>query len=822
MKNCCQLIWLILLTSPLSVNAQIVPDSTLSTKILPNININGILSDRVDGGASVGKNLFHSFSEFNINAGRGVYFTNPANVTNIFTRVTGANASNINGILGVLGTANLYLMNPNGIVFGVGAKLDLKGSFLGTTANSINFADGSQFSANTNSQPISVLTVSVPIGLGFGSNPKSINVNGAGHNIISTSDSFIPVLTGKAQSSLQVEPEKTLALIGGDINIIGGVLTAQNGYISLGSVNQPGTVEISTNNQNFTFNYSQIKEFGNIQLAQKAIVNANGANISSIQAHGGKISINDGSVLLTQNRGIASGGNIDINASESLELNGTTNDGKYRSSIINETVGPGATGNINISTKRLYIKDGAGIVTRNFRSPNSDGDININATELIQVSGFSPLDPLNAYSSIASLTFFTGQAGSVNASTQELILLNGGVLSSATLGIGTSGNVNVNADRINIIGTTSLISPSNIGSVTFGTGQGGEITVNTGELAIKQGGAIGSSALSNPKTFGTKLGSSGNITINASRQVEVSGSAPGYNSNISTAAATLEPSLRPLLGITPVVIADSGNVTINTPNLKIQDMGSVSVDNYGIGKAGILTINAQNIGLEQKGRISARTILGQGGNIFINAQNLQIRDDSTMSTSAGNIRNPGNGGDITINAETVVQLFNSNITANAFEGNGGNITIDTRGLFSLDSKIRASSQLGVDGEIQIITPDVKQDNSLKQQIGEFISTDKVIASTCIARKNVSQGSFVVTGNGSLPQAPNNSLDLSYVVVPVSPVSITGISSALITKPEWKKGDIIQEATQLVAAENGRLLLVAANSDFNSAQSLICE
>ncbi|RUT02893.1 hypothetical protein DSM106972_058130 [Dulcicalothrix desertica PCC 7102] len=82
--------------------------------------INGVLSDKIEGGAQSGNNLFHSFSEFNINTGRGVYFTNPTDVTNIFTRVTGANLSNINGILGVEGNANLFLMNPNGIIFGYG------------------------------------------------------------------------------------------------------------------------------------------------------------------------------------------------------------------------------------------------------------------------------------------------------------------------------------------------------------------------------------------------------------------------------------------------------------------------------------------------------------------------------------------------------------------------------------------------------------------------------------------------------------------------------------------------------------------------------
>lgn len=123
--------------TPLAVTAQVVPDNTMGIQVIQNIQINNVLSDRIDAGQQRGNNLFHSFSEFNINSGRGIYFTNPTNVINIFTRVTGTNASNLNGVLSVLGNANLFLMNPNGVVFGTGAKLDVKASFVGTTANSL-------------------------------------------------------------------------------------------------------------------------------------------------------------------------------------------------------------------------------------------------------------------------------------------------------------------------------------------------------------------------------------------------------------------------------------------------------------------------------------------------------------------------------------------------------------------------------------------------------------------------------------------------------------------------------------------------------------
>lgn len=155
-----------------SVQAQIVPDGTLGnersriTPIAPN-------TDRIDGGAGRGVNLFHSFQEFNVRDGRGAYFANPASVQNIFSRVTGGNVSNINGTLGVLGQANLFLLNPNGIIFGPNARLDIAGSFFASTASGFTFPDGSEFSA-TNPQAAPLLTVSLTPGLQRGGTSGAI------------------------------------------------------------------------------------------------------------------------------------------------------------------------------------------------------------------------------------------------------------------------------------------------------------------------------------------------------------------------------------------------------------------------------------------------------------------------------------------------------------------------------------------------------------------------------------------------------------------------------------------------------------------------
>lgn len=144
-------------------SAQITPDNTLgteSTVVTPNEVIRGLPSDGIDGGAIRGSNLFHSFQEFNVKEGTGVYFTNPQGIENILSRVTGANRSEILGRLGVLGEANLFLINPNGIVFGKNASLDVEGSFIGSTATSLKFADGTEF--NSKSPKSTLLSINVP------------------------------------------------------------------------------------------------------------------------------------------------------------------------------------------------------------------------------------------------------------------------------------------------------------------------------------------------------------------------------------------------------------------------------------------------------------------------------------------------------------------------------------------------------------------------------------------------------------------------------------------------------------------------------------
>jgi filamentous hemagglutinin family protein len=152
MKLRCQSFWfgssfslcLLVTTSPMS--AQIVQDTTLPNPSLITPNGN---TDVITGGTQTGFNLFHSFREFSVPTGRVASFQQvDQGIENIISRVTGASVSNIDGLIEVLQTngtvssGDFFLINPNGIIFSPNASLNVGGSFLASTASSLNFADG--------------------------------------------------------------------------------------------------------------------------------------------------------------------------------------------------------------------------------------------------------------------------------------------------------------------------------------------------------------------------------------------------------------------------------------------------------------------------------------------------------------------------------------------------------------------------------------------------------------------------------------------------------------------------------------------------------
>ena len=286
--------------------AQITPDTTLPNNSA--VTRTGELIT-IDEGTVNGSSLFHSFSEFNIRTGETAFFNNGMTIDNIITRVTGGELSTIDGLIQANDTANLFLLNPSGIQFGPNASLNIGGSFVGSTAESFLFEDGSIYSATNPTAP-PLLTVNVPRGLQYGSSPNPIQVE---------------------RAKLQVKTGQTLTLGGGDLTIAGGQLQAPNGGISLAST-LAGTLTLDENLVITEASNDGITNFGNIELTQGAIVDSSG----SINLQGNDISLQDGSQIRATTLGSVSGEDISVKA-KTLSIE----DG---ASISSTTIGEGKGG----------------------------------------------------------------------------------------------------------------------------------------------------------------------------------------------------------------------------------------------------------------------------------------------------------------------------------------------------------------------------------------------------------------------------------------------------------------------------------------------
>jgi filamentous hemagglutinin family protein len=706
--------------------AQVTPDSTLGTQrsvVTPNVAINGRLSDRIDGGTIQGANLFHSFDEFSIGEGRGAYFINPAGIENIFSRVTGTNISNIQGTLGVLGNANIFLINPNGIIFGQNASLDIKGSFLASTANSINFADKTQFITNT-SQPTALLSVSVPVGLQFGATSgKILNQSQANLGGTTNSSSF--------SDGLQVQPSKTLALVGGEVVLEAGNLTTVGGRIELGSVAGNSLVSLTQIEKGWALGYEGVQSFQDIHISQQAVVDVSGNGGGDIQVQGRRVMLTDASQISAITQGEKAGGDLTVNASESLELGS-------RTLLVTRTRGAGAAGNLTIITDKLSLQDGAQVLT-------------------------------------------------------------------STSGKGSGGQLTVLAsDSVELIGESDIIF-SGLVSATAAEGDAGNLTINARRLLVRDGAGISTESTGRrvSRRFIPATGRGGDLTVNVSDSVEVSGKNSGLFASTQGAG-------------------DAGDLMIATGNLTVQDGAEVSVSSQGTGDAGSLEVTARSVHLENGGKLRATTESGRGGgNIKLSDLNLLLlRGKSEISTNA---RGEGNGGDINIDTNLLIGLGNSDITATAIKGRGGNIRINTQGIFGIEprsqrtsqSDITASSQLGIDGMVEINRPDVDPTAELVVLPAEIVDVSGLVAQGCPAGGgNIATGSsqFVITGRGGLPPNPTEATRSDPVLADLgSPVQSqeNRASADIPIKSTSSDSDTLVEAQGWVIGSKGEVVLTAA-------------
>jgi filamentous hemagglutinin family protein len=252
---------------------QVSADGSFNTRV----NTSNNRDFTIEAGRAAGGNLYHSFQDFSVPTDGSASFNNASNVRNIIGRVTGGRVSTIDGLIRANGSANLFLINPSGLIFGANAVLDIGGSFVGSTGDRIQFADGTDLRTSTPQAP-PLLSVSVPVGLQFGANPGSIQVLGSGNNITLDPETF-SIVRSDRPPGLQVSSGQTLALIGGDVTLQGGNLTASSGRIEIGSVRN-GEVGLVPLASGWRVDYGGRNSLGDRQLGTVQLIDAASVDVS--------------------------------------------------------------------------------------------------------------------------------------------------------------------------------------------------------------------------------------------------------------------------------------------------------------------------------------------------------------------------------------------------------------------------------------------------------------------------------------------------------------------------------------------------------------
>ena len=799
-----------LLMAPTSAAiAQVIPDDTLPT------TVNAVGTDfTITGGATAGSNLYHSFSQFSIPTGSSAFFSNALNIENIFARVTGGSASNIDGLIRTNGTADLFLLNPSGILFGPNASLNVGGSFIASTADSVVFEDGASFSVNDpTASPL--LTVSTPVGLQLGSNAGAIWVEGP-----PAPNAFIPRLP-----TLSVTSGQTLALVGSQIDLNSATLSAPDGQVELWAV-QDAEVAFNSSLRNWRLaSEIDMADWGTVSLRQASLVNANGINGGAINIRGLGLTVQDGSNI-SSSTSAGRGRGITVQTTDFVDLLGASLPNQFFPGIgtsVGSIIGPpaiGRAGDVTVETENLNLRNGAGLSSSSSGNNSRSGDIVVRASN-IEVVGFQPF--LLQPSSITT-TLFSGtnnESGNITIESDRIRVRDGGLISTSLLAFspvfpttGRSGDISIRAtESFDISGATprGVLSGVSTGIQPFAEGQAGDIAIDVGQLQISNGGSVRSSlsgtgqagnisiratevAVSEPQLDGTSnlpggitvavgsnaIGPGGNINLTADRlrvfnggQITSSSEGNGPAGSVNLTANTIDvQGLSPSLvngqlhpsSITAAAAStfDAGSVNLVADTLTVQDGAQVTVSNSGTGNAGNLNATARNILLDNGASLRAEVNGGNQGNINLQVGDvLLLRRGSNITTNA---QGTSTGGNININAGFIVAVPNENsdIVANAVLGSGGNININTQGIFGLEfrdqltpqSDITASSEFGVNGTVNISNPDIDPDSGIIELPSQLVDASNQIASGCA---DVGENTFVATGRGGVPPAPGDDM-----------------------------------------------------------------
>lgn len=702
--------------SPAPASAQIAGDGSLGSLV------NGSETARclsavctITGGTldAAGSTLLHSFQEFSLeSAGRSARLVDPG-VTDIIVRVTGSDLTVINGLLQVSesSTANLFLVNANGISFGPTAQLDLGGAFVASTAHQIAFGNGRVLVTNEASPVDDLLTISTPIGLGFLPDTPAapITVQGSGHLLASGApdapgSTFVNRVFQQSTLPIAVRPENTLAFIGNGINLSGANLSAVGGQIELGSV-ASGDVAIGSD---FSFGYGQVEQFADIELTDRSVLEVSGGNPGRIGLRGQNMTVLGSSAILAETLPEVpgspvlvgrTGGGIEAIAEDTIVVSGFSLDPARPPfySYLSADVAPGAVADgedITVQAQNLRVEDGGQIGANTFGVGNA-GSLQVEVIESLSLSGESPFSPSGLFS--AADVSSSGNGGRLVISAADFTMDRGAQVFTSSFGQGAAGSIEVDARQVSLIGTgepieillgpptgtpsdtppqpTILATPtllqSSMGPVA--RGQGGDITIRTDQLSVTDGAEISAGTLG--------AGNSGDLNI-ASEEVTVSGFSPVEGP--SSISATVG------FGAT----GQGGTIKVDTNRLQVLDGAQIATGTGGVGTAGDLIVRGSSVlvsGRTPQGRsglfATAIAGTGTGGNLQVVADSVVVQSGGTLSvsnfpSSENSPIPPGQGaaGNLQIQAADIVLREDGLLSADTAAGDRGNIRIDTDSL----------------------------------------------------------------------------------------------------------------------------------------------
>ncbi len=645
----------------LSARGQITPDGTTSTTVKGDGN-----NFAIEQGDRVGDNLFHSFDEFSVPTLGSAVFNNAADIANIFSRVTGGSVSSIDGLLGANGAANLFLINPNGIIFGQNASLNLGGSFFASTADSLLFEGNTEFSAvNPTAPPL--LEVSIPIGARFRDNPGDIVNTSIANNA----------------NGLEILPGSSITLLGGNVRFDGGsAIFAPDARVQLGGIITAGVVGLNVDGS-ATFPNDVTR--GDVSLTNNSDVFITGAAGGAILINAKNLELISGSDLSASiDPNLASAdarvGDIVIDATESVIFD--------NSNIINAIPmgAAGSGGKVDITTTNLFLINQSSILAGTLGQGNA-GAIEIKARESIILDGQSFIDNtvfLNA----------VGNGGEIDITTNNLLLGNASGISSGSGGIGNAGAIEIDAAE-----SISLNDSSSIRTTNSATGNSGAIDIETPILSL-------SNSFVDASLSGEGNGST--IAIDA-ESIDLD------NSSIASAIAFGG-------------VGNAGNIEITTANLTASNGTQINTAIFGNGDGGTFTLDAtESVIIDSNSFVTSlvsENSTGNAGNINLKSTNLVIKDDSQINAT---IIGEGEGGQIEIAASESIVLDRgtiSNAVLTDGEGNGGNLSLTTTNLTANESLI-SSGSLGLGNAGAVIIKATESIDLNNTGVSNFIGAEAV-------------------------------------------------------------------------------------------------